>query len=73
MTRSLDVFIDAQPVGMVHENSGIWSFQYLSDWVENGYELSPGLKLTNALIQDTGSVRPVQCRTPSAPGHPRIS
>jgi hypothetical protein len=37
MTRSLDVFIDAQPVGMVHENSGIWSFQYLSDWVENGY------------------------------------
>lgn len=60
MTRTLDVFIDAEPVGTLFENQGIWSFQYAESWVTGGYGLAPGLPLSTVPIVDGGSVRPVQ-------------
>lgn len=60
MTRTLRGFIDGEPVGTLYENQGIWSFQYEARWVAHGVPLSPGLPLTPTLIEDGGSVRPVQ-------------
>lgn len=60
MSRALEVFIASEQVGTLFENQGVWSFQYREDWVKNGYALSPGLALSNDLIEDGGSVRPVQ-------------
>lgn len=58
--RRLEVSIDRVPVGVLYENTGIWSFQYVDAWVQDGFALSPGLPLQGDKILDTGSVRPVQ-------------
>lgn len=60
MTRTLRGFIGGEPVGTLYENQGIWSFRYEESWVAHGVPLSPGLPLTPTLIEDDGSVRPVQ-------------
>jgi serine/threonine-protein kinase HipA len=60
MTRALEVFIDATRVAELSENQGVWSLRYDPDWVQRGHELAPGLRLSNAPIVDTGSIRPVQ-------------
>jgi serine/threonine-protein kinase HipA len=58
--RQLDVYIDQVLVGVLSENTGIWSFQYSRDWTSNGFALAPGLPLQAEEIVDTGSIRPVQ-------------
>lgn len=60
MTRALSVYIDKGQVGVLHENAGIWSFQYTPEWAASGFELAPGLPRQTDMIVDTGSVRPVQ-------------
>ncbi|MDQ1833855.1 HipA domain-containing protein [Massilia scottii] len=60
MNRELCAYIDQSFVGTLSENTGVWSFQYDQAWVEQGYELSPGLPLTTARHEDGGTVRPVQ-------------
>ncbi len=59
MTRRLDVFLDRERVGALHENAGVWSLHYDAAWITGGFPLAPGLPL-QAEIVDTGSVRPVQ-------------
>ncbi len=58
--RQLEVYIDQVLVGILSENTGIWSFQYSEDWTRDGFALAPGLPLQAEEIVDTGSVRPVQ-------------
>jgi serine/threonine-protein kinase HipA len=58
--RELRVLIEGQEVGRLHENSGVWSFAYEQDWLEDGYPLAPGLPLQQARLVDSGSTRPVQ-------------
>jgi serine/threonine-protein kinase HipA len=60
MTRTLDVYVDAELVGTLSENNGIWSFAYDGNWVQRGYALAPGLPLSIAPITDGGTERPVQ-------------
>lgn len=60
MSRELDVLIEQERVGRLFENSGIWSFEYDAQWVENGYPLAPGLPLEAERLLDTGTRRPVQ-------------
>jgi len=60
VNRELCAYIDQSFVGTLFENSGVWSFQYDEAWVENGYELSPGLSLQEAAHEDGGTTRPVQ-------------
>jgi serine/threonine-protein kinase HipA len=60
MSQELDVLIASEMVGRLHENSGVWPFEYDADWLANGYPLAPGLPLQTGLISDTGSARPVQ-------------
>ncbi|MDQ1817110.1 HipA N-terminal domain-containing protein [Massilia sp. CCM 9210] len=60
MNRELCAYIDKSFVGTLSENTGVWSFQYDQAWVEQGYELSPGLPLRTARHEDGGTVRPVQ-------------
>lgn len=58
--RQLTVQIDQASVGVLSENTGIWSFQYTESWVKDGFALAPGLPLQTDEIVDTGSARPVQ-------------
>lgn len=60
MNRELLTYINNHFVGTLSENMGVWSFQYDEAWVNDGYELSPGLPLTTIRQDDSGSVRPVQ-------------
>lgn len=60
MTRMLNVFVDREQVGVLYENTGIWSFQYTREWVASGFELAPGLPRQAEMIVDTGTIRPVQ-------------
>lgn len=60
MNRQLCVYIDKTLVGTLSENTGVWSFQYADQWVQNGYELSPGIPLTTTRVDDGGTIRPVQ-------------
>jgi len=60
MSRQLDVLIDQDHVGQLFENIGIWSFEYDSRWLTNGFPLAPGLPLQVARIIDSGTLRPVQ-------------
>jgi len=60
MNRELCVYIDESFVGTLSENTGVWSFRYDKEWVKHGYELSPGLPLTDAPHEDGGTIRPVQ-------------
>jgi serine/threonine-protein kinase HipA len=58
--RQLVVQLDQIPVGLLCENTGIWSFQYAQSWINDGFALAPGLPLQADEIVDTGSARPVQ-------------
>lgn len=58
--RILNVFIDESTVGSLYENNGVWSFQYHTDWVINGFPLAPGLPLQQNMHVDSGTLRPVQ-------------
>ena len=60
MSRALDVYIEAERIGRLFENTGIWSFQYDSAWQASGYPIAPRLPLQAAEIVDTGTERPVQ-------------
>lgn len=58
--RHLEVQIDRNSVGLLSENTGIWSFQYTHSWIAEGFALAPGLPLQENEIVDTGTIRPVQ-------------
>jgi serine/threonine-protein kinase HipA len=60
MNRELYVLIEQNRIGCLFENAGIWSFEYESDWLIQGYPLAPGLPLQSERIVDSGSARPVQ-------------
>ncbi|WP_018151412.1 HipA domain-containing protein [Leeia oryzae] len=60
--RFLRASINQIEVGVLQEVSGLWSFQYTSDWLGNpdGFALSPHLPLTVEPLLDGASQRPVQ-------------
>ncbi len=60
MSRELDIWIEQERVGRLFENTGIWSFEYDSNWLASGYPLAPGLPLQTTRIMDGGTARPVQ-------------
>lgn len=60
MSRELDVYIEAERIGRLFENTGIWSFQYDTAWQADGYPIAPRLPLQATPIVDTGTERPVQ-------------
>jgi serine/threonine-protein kinase HipA len=60
MRRQLEVRMNQNLVGILSENTGIWSFTYEDDWVREQFPLAPGLPLQHGEIIDTGTVRPVQ-------------
>lgn len=60
MNRTLEVSVDAEPVGSLSENNGIWSFVYDANWAAHRYPLAPGLPLTTVPLIDGGTDRPVQ-------------
>src|SRR5690606_13214324 len=49
-------------VGTLQEVAGLWSFQYVADWLSNprAFALSPHLPLTAEPLLDGASKRPVQ-------------
>lgn len=58
--RTLEIWLDREPIGVLHENQGVWSLVYQDDWIARGYALAPGLPLAAGEIVDTGTRRPVQ-------------
>lgn len=60
--RSLHAWIYPIEVGTLREVSGLWSFQYSTDWLGNPqcFPLSPHLPLTVEPLLDGASRRPVQ-------------
>jgi serine/threonine-protein kinase HipA len=60
--RSLIASINGATVGVLHEEDGIWSFQYDQAWLAraDAFPISPGLPLKSEKIVDQGSKRPVQ-------------
>lgn len=60
MSRELDVWLEDDRAGQLHENAGIWSFEYDARWLAEGYPLAPGLPLQTDAIVDSGTRRPVQ-------------
>ena len=60
MNRELDVWLEDDRAGRLHENTGIWSFDYDARWLTEGFPLAPGLPLQADPIVDGGTHRPVQ-------------
>lgn len=62
LERQLHVLINDHRVAMLHENNGLWSLQYTSEWLQrsDAFPLAPSLPLQSEKLVDTGSDRPVQ-------------
>ncbi|WP_420555222.1 HipA domain-containing protein [Neptuniibacter marinus] len=58
--RTLNAYINMSQVGSLQDNNGTWSFQYSSEWLEEGYPLSPSLPLEADPIIDKSTFRHVQ-------------
>ena len=60
--RSLRASINQTEVGTLQEIDGLWSFQYVADWLSHPqcFALSPHLPLTPESLLDGASMRPVQ-------------
>lgn len=60
--RTLTVFLNDQPVGMLSEGDDLWCFAYDAQWAQSpgGFDLAPGLPRTQRVHQDGGTFRPVQ-------------
>jgi serine/threonine-protein kinase HipA len=58
--RELVATINGQPVGRLREQNNLWTFEYDTTWVENGFDLSPHLPRTARTIADGATSRPVQ-------------
>src|SRR5690606_19529219 len=54
--------IDGDPVGVLAESAGVWTFTYSAEWLRrpDRYPLSPSLPLVTEPVQDGCSLRPVQ-------------
>jgi serine/threonine-protein kinase HipA len=60
--RTLVAYANGRRVGIVSDDSGIWSFTYDKDWLarEDAFELSPAFPLAAGSFVDGSSQRPVQ-------------
>lgn len=60
--RVLRASINQTEVGTLHEEAGLWSFQYAAEWLADplAFPLSPHLPLTAERLLDGASKRPVQ-------------
>lgn len=58
--RTLQAYINSTLVGILTDNSGVWSFTYTPEWVDTGYALSPALPLRPKTLIDGSTHRPVQ-------------
>lgn len=60
--RALQASINQVAVGTLQEVDGLWSFQYVADWLNSAgsFALSPHLPLTAEPLLDGASKRPVQ-------------
>ncbi|MDP3139143.1 MAG: HipA domain-containing protein [Burkholderiaceae bacterium] len=60
--RSLHVFSNGRPVGVLSDENNLWRFQYDAQWVADpaAFDLSPHLKKSDTAIIDGATQRPVQ-------------
>lgn len=60
--RALEVSLEDENIGVLHEGSGIWRYTYSRQWLDNdqAFAIGPGLPLANEEIVDGGTARPVQ-------------
>lgn len=60
--RTLEAFLNEQPVGTLREGEDLWSFEYEPQWASaaDAYDLSPRLARSKLVHTDGGTDRPVQ-------------
>ncbi|MFO1369781.1 MAG: HipA domain-containing protein [Marinagarivorans sp.] len=60
--RSLSALINKTEIGILREVSGLWSFQYIQEWLNDpqSFALSPHIPLSGEYLIDGASTRPVQ-------------
>jgi serine/threonine-protein kinase HipA len=60
--RQLQVLVNTELVGILHEENDLWQFSYAQAWRESarGFDLSPSLSRTIEHHADGASTRPVQ-------------
>ncbi len=60
--RQLDVLVNEQLVGYLHEVNNLWQFDYAKPWIDaaDGFDLSPALPRAAGRHVDGASHRPVQ-------------
>lgn len=60
--RELLASINDVEVGVLREESNLWSFEYTAAWIndDGGYDLAPGLPRATRKIVDGATTRPVQ-------------
>jgi serine/threonine-protein kinase HipA len=60
--RTLNVFINRSLIGHLSEGDGLWRFAYDAAWTASpqSFDLSPALPRQAGVIEDGGSLRPVQ-------------
>jgi serine/threonine-protein kinase HipA len=60
--RRLDIFINQQKIGTLHEDNDLWTLLYAPQWVQrsDSFDLSPALPRSQLLHRDGATLRPVQ-------------
>jgi serine/threonine-protein kinase HipA len=60
--RTLTVYLNDSPIGVLSEGNDLWSFEYDTQWAKasHSFDLSPSLKRARLTHRDGGSDRPVQ-------------
>lgn len=58
--RLLEVWLERERIGQLHEQGNVWALDYDATWREAGFDLSPALPRSAGQIVDGGSLRPVQ-------------
>ena len=60
--RRLDIFINQELLGTLHEDNDLWTLVYRPQWVmrPDSFDLSPALPRSQLLHQDGATLRPVQ-------------
>ena len=58
--RTLTVYLNDSPIGVLSEGNDLWSFEYDTQWAKasHSFDLSPSLKRARLTHRDGGSDRP---------------
>ncbi|MFY8016713.1 MAG: HipA N-terminal domain-containing protein, partial [Inhella sp.] len=60
--RRLNIFINQEQLGTLHEDNDLWTLAYLPQWRDRpgSFDLSPALPRSQLLHRDGATLRPVQ-------------